>query len=766
MDIDIALKNMPLEDKARLLCGRSPFSIGGIECEVTDIPVLYIQDGGTGINYEQLFQDRENGEAEGFSAEEIRRVITLFYHTDELTDHENILREKISQRLTEIKGNITSAPGCYPPGILLGATWNPEVVHEVSSALGMEAQAYKIGILLGTPNCNLLRDPRNGRFFEGYSEDPCLAKILAPEMCKGVEEAGVASNAKHFACNNLEINRVGIDEKIPARAIEELYLPAFEECAKVSSVFMSAYVSINGTKCTENKWLLTDVLRDHWGFEGTVVTDWAACTGKAGDSLAAGNDLFMPGPWDHTDIVAAVKDGRVSEERLDEACRRILELIDRHSDVSLPDGFTDAEYVEKGRKAAYDAACEGIVMLINKEDAFPLKAGSPVVFFGKNKGRFRDYGTGSAQVFTDRTTVLTDALSGKPGFENIAFDDYEAFRKGATAVVVETMDSSEGADRADLRLTKETRLILDKLINDRGTGKICLILNTPGPVELGVYKTELDGLFAVFYPGMEGGRAMADIMTGKVNPSGHLPVTFPERLEDVPSYLSYPDSFSCVYGEGIYAGYRGYQKSKVTPLFPFGYGLSYTDFEIEGITSEVNGSKVCNTVTVKNSGTVSGKVTLQIYSHKVSPDVARPENELRTFGKYFLEAGETKTVEITFDASELKYFDSDRGSFLLEEGAYEIRCGFDCENLPVSSVIRIDDGSPELKCGISWPCGKIAKHPELEEALKKDVEAHGDGWGFYLSDCIYMPFKPVSDIYPDASSYEGFIAACRGFRHD
>ncbi|MBR1905980.1 MAG: glycoside hydrolase family 3 C-terminal domain-containing protein [Clostridiales bacterium] len=765
MDIDLALKNMPLEDKARLICGRSPFSIGGMECEGTDIPVLYIQDGGTGINFEQLFQDRQDGETEGFSAEEIRRVTTLFYHTDELTVHENLLREKISRRLSEIKGNISSAPGCYPPGILLGASWNPDVVHEVSCALGMEAQVYKIGILLGTPNCNLLRDPRNGRFFEGYSEDPCLAKILAPQMCKGVEEAGVASNAKHFACNNLEINRVGIDEKIPQRAIEELYLPAFEECAKVSSVFMSAYVSVNGSKCTENRWLLTEVLRDRWGFDGAVVTDWAACTGKAGDSLAAGNDLFMPGPWDHTDIVAAVKDGRVPEERLDEACRRVLELISRHSGVSVPEGFTDEEYVSKGRKAAYDAACEGIVMLINK-GAFPLKEGGVTVFFGRSKGRFRDYGTGSAQVFTDRTTVLPDELSKIPGFEKIAFDDLEAYRNGATAVVIETMDSSEGADRKDLKLSDETCSLIDELKSAGGSGRICLILNTPGPVELGGYKDCLDGLFAVFYPGMEGGRAMADILTGKVNPSGHLPVTFPERLEDVPSFLSYPDSFSCVYGEGIYAGYRGYQKRKIKPLFPFGYGLSYTDFEIVKMASEVNDGRVCNIVTVKNSGSRAGKVTLQIYSHKVRADVPRPENELRAFGKFFLEAGETKTAELSFDTSELRYFDADRGTFLLEEGAYEIRCGFDCEDLKASSQIRIDDGSPELKCGISWPCGKIAQHPELEAALKKDVETKGDSYGLYLSDCIYMPFKPVSEIYPGAAGYVEFLAACRSFRHE
>lgn len=765
MDIDLALKKLPLEDKARLICGRSPFSIGGIKCEGVDIPVLYIQDGGTGINYEQLFQDRSEGEAEGFAPEEIRRVISRFFRTDELTDHEKILRERISNRLSEIKGNITADPGCYPPGILLGATWNPDVVYEVSSALGMEAQAYKIGVLLGTPNCNLLRDPRNGRFFEGYSEDPCLAKTLAPLMCKGAEEAGVASNAKHFACNNLEINRVGIDEKIPERAIEDLYLPAFMECAKETSVFMSAYVSINGTKCTENKWLLTDVLRDRWGFKGTVVTDWSACTGRAGDSLASGNDLFMPGPWDHTDIVAAVKDGRVSEERLDEACRRVLELIDLHADVSLPEDFSDEEYVSAGRKAAYDAATEGIVMLINKDNVFPLKEGTPVVFFGKTKGRFRDYGTGSAQVITGRTTVLPDELSKTQGFENISFDDYEAFRNGTTAVVIETADSSEGADRMDLGLSEETRLILDRLIKDRGNGRICLILNTPGPALLGQYKDSLDGLFAIFYPGMEGGRAMADILIGKVNPSGRLPVTFPERIEDIPSFLCYPDSFSCVYGEGIYVGYRGYQKRKISPAFPFGYGLSYTSFKIEGMTSKVNNGKVCNTVTVKNAGAAAGKVTLQIYSHKVCPDVPRPENELRTFAKVLLEAGETKTVELAFDVSELMYFDADRGSFLLEEGAYEIRCGYDCENLPAACLIRIDDGSPELKCGISWPCGKIAQHPELEAALKKDVEEHGDDYMLYLSDCIYMPFRPVCDIYPGSYRYEGFLAACRDFKH-
>lgn len=765
MDIDLVLKTLPIEEKASLLCGLSQFSAGGIEYGDIMIPILNMQDGGTGINFEQLFQNIAGADIEGFTVEECFRVTRLFYHIEELTEHEKILRERFSRKLSEIKGHIKSAPGCYPPGILLGATWNPEIVYEIAGALGMEARVYNVGVLLGTPNCNLLRDPRNGRFFEGYSEDPTLAKTLAPMMCKGVEEAGAASNTKHFACNNLEINRVGIDETVPERALEELYLPAFKACAPVSSTFMSAYVSVNGKRCSENRFLLTDILRERWGFEGTVVTDWGACIGKTGDSLAAGNDLFMPGPWDPEDIIAAVKDGRVSALRLDEASRRVLELIEKHADIELPVGFTDEEYVLAGDKAAYAAASEGIVMLINRDNAFPLKRGGSAVFFGKERGRFRDYGTGSAQVFTDRTTILPEELMKIPGFEDVVFDDLDAFRKGAVALVTETLDSREGADREDLKLSEETCAILDSLISERGNGKICLILNTPGPVELGKYKDCLDGLFAVFYPGMQGGRAMADILTGKVNPSGHLPVTFPERLEDIPSFLSYPDSFSCVYGEGIYAGYRGYQKRKVTPLFPFGYGLSYTDFEITGMISKVNDGKVCNTVTIRNTGSLAGKVTLQIYSHKSYPDVPRPENELRTFGKFSLEAGETGTFELDFDVEELMYYDTDRGSFLLEEGAYEIRCGLDLEDIRASEVIRIDEGSEELKCGISWPCGKIAGYPELEAALKADVEAKGDLFGLYLSDSIYMPHKPVAEIFPGAAGYEGFISACRNFKH-
>ena len=432
-------------------------------------------------------------------------------------------------------------------------------------------------MLLGTPNCNILREPRNGRFFEGYSEDPFLAKTLASEMCRGVESMGVSSNVKHFACNNLEINRTNIDELVSMRALREIYFPAFEACCKVASTLMSAYPKINGVHCHENPWLLKTVLRSEWGYKGVAMTDWDSCKGSTGDAEAAGQDIFMPGPWDHSDIVKAVEDGRLPVKDLDTAALRVLELIEKFSGVKKPDGLTNSKYRKTGDKAAYNAAKEGIVMLKNN-GSMPLKKNAKAVFFGPD--RFLDSGWGSAEVKTDRTTCLSEELGKLLGSKNVLKDDIEAFRKGATAVVIETVSSGESADRPDLKMNKKTVSVIKKLAKNKGKGKICLILNVPGPVELDGLEKSVDSIFAVFYPGMMGGKAMADIMTGAVNPSGALPCTFPVRYEDTPAYLCYPDNLTCNYGEGIYVGYRGYIKRGIKPLFSFGYGLSYSEFAV------------------------------------------------------------------------------------------------------------------------------------------------------------------------------------------
>ena len=271
------------QQKASLICGAGFFSTR--EIKEHGIRRMQFLDGGTGMNFEQLFGDIFVKEVveEGYTREQLDHVIHNFYKLDNLTLEEKVLREELFKKLTDYTGGFEPHPGCYPPGILLGSTWNPDVVYENGKALGLEALMYKVSCLLGTPNVNLLREPRNGRFFEGYSEDPLVGGILGREMVKGVESQGVAADVKHYAANNLEINRSGIDQHISQRALEEMYLPAFEKCVKAgSATVMASYPKINGKHCTENKWLLRDVLREKWGFEGLCMTDWGACVGDSG----------------------------------------------------------------------------------------------------------------------------------------------------------------------------------------------------------------------------------------------------------------------------------------------------------------------------------------------------------------------------------------------------------------------------------------------------------------------------------------------------
>ncbi len=755
---------MTVADKARLLCGTSPFSIGGFEASCGYIPELNIQDGGTGVNHGHLFTHLFGKEAEERITGELMDVLYKYYEPEKLTKQEMELRTKAKAVLTEYRNGIDIAPGCYPPGIVLGSTWNPEVVYDTGRALGMEAAVYHIGVLLGTPNCNILREPVNGRFFEGYSEDPFLTKKLAPEMCKGVESMGIASDVKHFACNNLEINRKTIDQLIGIRALREIYFPAFEACSKVASTLMSAYPSINGRHCMEDPWLLTDVLREEWGYKGVTVTDWDGRIKDTGDAVAAGQDLFMPGPWDPSGIVAAVEEGRLSEEVLDEAALRILELIDRFADVKAPEGLTVSEYKTRGEETAYEAAAEGIVMLKN-DGHLPLKKTAKAVFFGPT--RFHDYGKGSAEVFTDRTTDLFSELGGILGASNVMKDDIEAFRKGASAIVIETVDSGEGNDRPDLKMNKKTVSLIKKLVKDKGKGKICLILNVPGPVELEGLEDAVDSVFTVFYPGMMGAKAMADILTGKVNPSGALPCTFPVSYKDTPAYLCYPDNYTCVYGEGIYVGYRGYQKRGIKPLYPFGFGLSYSKFSIRDISGVRMGDTFSVTCTVSNKSSIDGKAVVQLYVSKTRPRTSREPFRLVGFGKPLVKAGSDEEVTISFDKQELSYYDEEYGKFLVEGGNYELFLSLKgCEDLIPAGSIYIADGSDELKCGASWTLKQISERSELTDALKKDCEDLGLPYMGFIINLQYDPSTKLYELFPETDVLKNFNSAAEELKEE
>jgi len=746
---------MDNKEKAKLLCGKSSFGTRG--SEELGIKGLLMTDGGTGINFEQLLPELFGQwvKEKGYGSEQFYRVIKNFYRTSELTEDEQALREELFEKLKEYTGGFEPHPGCYPPGILLGSTWNGDAVNKVARVLGLEAAMYKIDCLLGTPNVNLLRDPRGGRFFEGYSEDPYLAGALAEEMTRGVEAAGVASDVKHYAANNLEINRVGINETISRRALEEMYLPGFEACVKAgAATVMAAYVKINGEACTQSRFLLREILRERWGFKGLTVTDWGACTGDTGESVAAGMDLFMPGPWEHEDeILNALEDGRLCEDELDEACEHYVALCRRAGEnKECVTNFDD--YVSRGNEACYEADREGFVLLKNN-GILPVEDMRRVRLEGEPE--LMICGSGSAQVFTDRAPALVDVFKGAGA--SVGGDE-----GGNTdiSLVVVSVPSSEGSDRPDLKMPEQSRDLINKLIS--AGRRIILVLNTPGPVEIEDFIESIDVVMIVYYPGMTGAQALCDMIEGKVSPSGHLPFSYPVRYEDTPAFMSYPDSFSCTYGEGIFVGYRGYGARRVKPLFPFGHGLTYTSFAISGAAPSrlVYGPE--DTIRVafelENTGECEGSQVVQLYSSDPVSQLIKPPLELRAFSKITLEAGQKTPAQIEFKASQLAAFYEDYGEFMVEDGVYELYLGFSSEDIRACVVIRIKGGDSRLRPGPDSRLSFLVNHKELMDALESDIRARGEDIQLLYTNLQYTPYVRLREVYPNASSFEHFMSRC------
>ncbi len=769
---------MTIEEKARVVCGISNFSVAGVPSQgVLGIKVL---DGGTGINYEQLIGDlftswRENPRDEeekelmqNQNAGEERNVIANYFHPEKLTERERALWRKVRAYLKEqLEKNTTNsmatlsmsenggdmapdlmAPACFPAGMSLGATFNPEIINDVGHALGREARAYGIKMLLGTPNINIHRDPLNGRLFEGFSEDPYLVSALAPALVEGVQAEGVAANIKHFAANNQEKNRQGINETISERALNEIYFPGFKACvikAQPASV-MAAYNKINGTACTENSWLLGDILREKWGFKGMVVSDWGAAYNKVA-ALKAGNDLIMPGPIDPTEIVEAVKNGTLTEEELDKNAERVLNLIEKYGS---PEKYEmSAQYImDMSKRVAYRAACESIVMLKNENDIFPLQGSDSdmgsdsvfsnvtsnidslpeVVLCGSGAIRLYDCGTGSAGITTNKTSSIYECLAdnginvsvGIPSAKNGA-NVSVGIPDATTYICVARVAGMEGNDRKDLKLGVDDIRVLNQMVDiKRGNPavKLGLILNVSGPVELSLWEKDLDGVFCMFLPGMEGGHAMADILCGRVNPSGKLPLTFPKKYQDTPTYLNFPgDGYQVNYGEGIYVGYRYYDKKMVEPLYPFGYGLSYSQFSIinEHVLSEKQPVELIHsdgtleikklpvfTETIKISVDVcnlgpdkfsEGQEVVQLYISDPYSTLSKPIKELKAFKKVRLASGEKKTVTFTLNKSDFASYDADIHDWVAEEGIYNILLGNSSRNIVCSLPVYLDGKS-------------------------------------------------------------------------
>lgn len=741
----VTAKDLTLEEKVALVKGASFFRMSGVKSKGMD--GLLCLDGGTGLNFEQLFGDfcsLDEEKKKYFGSKILQNVITFYYEPGKLNEEEKNLREWITERLEEQCKQEVFAPGCFPAGILMGATWNPECVYDVASALGKEAAAYEIDLLLGTPYVNLMRDPLSGRLFEGYGEDPYLMTVLAPEAVKGVQDQGVAANVKHFAANNQESFRVGMNEIITKRALYELYLPAFKACVEAGvATVMSAYNQINGVPCTENEWLLTELLRDTWGFDGVVVSDWGAV--KHLDlAVAAGNDIAMPGPIDGTGLIKSIEKGTLSEEKLDAAVEHVLAFIEkcRMEKVETKSKSSD--------QAAYQAALEGIVLLKNENAIFPLDG--DVALFGEGAKGFYDCGTGSAGITTNRTTSLLEELRGLKGDEHVTFE--EVTPRTGTVLVVGRKQGMEGNDHSDMFMPKEEEeKILEVVAAAKKQGKkVGVILNVCGPVDCSAFEELVDGIFCVFLPGMQGAKALADLLTGRENPSGRLTVTFPKRYEDTPTYLNFPgDGYHTIYGEDIFVGYRYYDTKKIKTQYPFGHGLSYTTFSYGSlqVDADVFEEEITCSVEVTNTGSYAGKEVVMLFVADKKSTLRKPQKELKGFRKIFLAPGETKKVSFIITKEMLASYDMNLERWEAEEGYYEFMIAKSAEDIQCNRTVY---GAWEsaYSYSLNTPVKVLHDVDEAWELLFSIFKKHGLDVGCLEDTYQYNSHTPIDEVIKGA----------------
>jgi beta-glucosidase len=583
---------------------------------------------------------------------------------------------------------------CFPTASCLASTWDVDLIYEMGQALAEECNALKVDVVLG-PGTNMKRTPLCGRNFEYFSEDPYLAGQMAASFISGVQSKGVGTSLKHYATNNQETRRLSINAQVDERTFREIYLPAFETAVKKAKPWtvMCAYNKLNGTFCSENHRLLVDILKDEWGFEGLVVSDWTAVHDRVA-SLEGGLDLEMPGPrrLRVKAVVEAVRSRALDVTVLDEAVRRILKIVLKAGEISKGAPYDQATHHALARRIAAD----GIILLKNS-GILPLKDKQHIAVIGRAAKYPYYQGGGSSHINPTQVDIPIDELQKLAGKAEISYSEgYPEHGKFKQELVDPAVDcarqaevallylalpkskESEGYDRPDLDLPVE-QVALIKAVSAAQPNTI-VILNNGAPVVMNEW---IDGTAAVleaWMMGQAGGGAIADVLFGKVNPSGKLAETYPIRLEDTPAFINFPgESDNVRYGEGIFIGYRYYDTKRVAVQFPFGYGLSFTTFAYKNLRvssenfKDVDGVSV--SVDVTNTGKVTGKEIVQVYVHDHKSKLARPPKELKGFTKVELEPGETKTVSMELDYRAFAYFHPDYQRWIVEDGEFDIQVG-------------------------------------------------------------------------------------------
>lgn len=665
-DVNETLSKMTLEEKASLISGLYFWTTKPIDR--LNVPAVTMTDGPHGLRKE--------------------------YGADEGKGGVNIM-----------KGSVPAT--CFPTAVTLASSWDVDLIKEVGVAIAEEAKNQKVSTVLG-PGINIKRSPLCGRNFEYFSEDPFLTAELAKNYIDGVQSESVGTSLKHYACNNEEYNRMSIDSVIDERAMREIYLYGFEQAVKNSQPqqIMASYNRVDGTYVSENKRLLTDILREEWGFKGLVVSDWGAVNDRV-EGVKAGLDLQMPGTKGVHDriVVKAVKDGSLSESDLDKVVSRVLRYINECLDKKQENYDCDYEaHHELARKVGTKSA----VLLKNDDEILPVKSTEKIALIGELAETSRYQGSGSSRINCRKLVNVRDAfeknganyeyakgytLKGDGRNKKLLRQAVEvAKNKDKVVLVIGLTDvyESEGFDRSHLSIPAGHIELLNAVAEVNKN--VVVVLEGGAPVEM-PWRNKAKAILNTYLLGEAVGESTYDLVYGKVNPSGKLAETFPERLDDCLVSKYFPEGPKTVeYRESIFVGYRYFDAANKKPLYPFGYGLSYTTFAYSDLSvsdSFVKGNELNVELNVTNTGKYNGEEIVQLYvRHKNSP-VFKADKELKAFAKVSLNKGETKKVSLVLNDRSFAYYNVNAKDWSVISGEYEILVGSSSRDLHLSATVQV-----------------------------------------------------------------------------
>lgn len=688
--INELIKGMTIEEKVNMIHASSSFTSGGVKR--LGIPELTMSDGPHGVRLEH---------GRGWN------VIPNVYDS-----------------------------GTYlPTGVCLASTWNPLLGYSFGSVLGSEAAFRGKDVILG-PGINIIRTPLNGRNFEYQSEDPYLISKMVVGYIKGVQDQGISACVKHYALNNIETRRNFVNVIVSERALRELYLPGFKAAVTVGNVntLMGSYNKVRGEWATQNNYLMNQILKKEWGFKGAVISDWGAVhnTMEAlynGNDIEMGTDLSMlPHPnygkfFLADTVIALVKSGKIADYIIDEKVRRILFVMFK---THMIDGTRKAgAYNTKAhQEAAKKIAEEGIVLLKNEEHILPLNKNKvrSIAVIGYNADRFQSMGGGSSQVKAFYEITPLNGIKNIAGNKiGITYSPGYSISRGATADATLIKDAANAASHADVAIVvggwthgydynvwsdnaydaedadkpdMHMPFGQDELIKAviKANPNTIVVLMGGGPIDMSEWINNTKGIVQAWYPGMEGGNALASIIFGTVNPSGKLPMTFPKKLQDVPEQrfgMYSKDSLTMYYNDDIYVGYRYYDTYKVEPQFAFGHGLSYTNFVYSGLQIAGSGKNAKVSFIIKNAGNVAGAEVAQVYVHQEKSALPRPEKELKGFEKVMLQPGQSKNVTVSLNEDAFQYFNDNINKWVMEHATFKISIGGSSRDIRLTGNVQL-----------------------------------------------------------------------------